>query len=85
MPDTCGHQCSLLRQGLCVGCSELEQQMKITFSYYSRGQPAVQLTINYVPKLDNHNLSFGGFRYRNKYGIRRLANAQSFQRWRYKR
>lgn len=35
--------------------------MKITFSYYPRGQPAVQLTILYVPKLDEYKLQFGGF------------------------
>ena len=35
--------------------------MKITFSYYPRGQPAVQLTILYVPKRDEYKLQFGGF------------------------
>lgn len=35
--------------------------MKITFSYYPRGEPPVHLTIVYVPKLDEHKLKFGGF------------------------
>lgn len=29
MPETCGHQCSLLRQGLCIGCRQLENQKSI--------------------------------------------------------
>ncbi len=28
MPETCGHQCSKLRQGLCVGCLEEFQKQK---------------------------------------------------------
>jgi hypothetical protein len=30
MPDTCGHQCSLLRQGLCVGCFDEIYKNEIT-------------------------------------------------------
>lgn len=39
MPETCGHQCSLLRQGLCVGClddEKLKQNQKFKIMRNSR-------------------------------------------------
>lgn len=34
MPETCGHQCSLLRQGLCVGCLDEIYKNEITAANY---------------------------------------------------
>jgi hypothetical protein len=61
MPDSCGHQCSLLRQGLCVGCLDDEKNMKVTFALFPKGSPMVVLTIIYESRLDPYKLNFGGF------------------------
>ncbi|MGV3558926.1 hypothetical protein [Larkinella arboricola] len=35
--------------------------MKLTWTFYSKTEPAITLTVIYVSELDHHQLEYGGF------------------------